>query len=84
MQESQRKAMFAKIRPTYRMGNDAYSREDIAKRKAVFGKQGTTKYLGSRCMHCGGNDATFKHYRSCGGGKVQEVRCIRCGRNAGM
>ena len=82
MKDSQRKAMYAKIKPTNKMGIDAYTKQDIAMRKALFGNQGTTKYLGSRCMHCGGNDATFKHKRA--NGTVSEVRCIRCKRNAGM
>ncbi len=71
-----------KFRPTHKLGINAYSRKDIAERKAEYGVQGTTKYLGSRCQHCGGNDATFKHKR--GNGSVSEVRCIRCKRNAGM
>ena len=86
MKDKQRRAMFAnmttKPKPSYKMGIDAYSKDDIAMRKAVFGIQGTGKYLGTRCMHCGGNDATFRHKRA--NGTVKEVRCIRCSRNAGM
>lgn len=82
MNNSSRKAMWAKIKPQQKMGIKAYTRDEINQRITTFGKQGTTKFLGSRCMHCGGTDATFKHKR--GNGTISEVRCIRCKTNAGM
>lgn len=80
MKDSNRKAMFAKkgeFRP-----DGVYSRSEINAVKKKYGVQGTTKFLGGKCQHCGGNDATFKHKRA--NGSVSEVRCIRCRTVAGM
>jgi hypothetical protein len=79
----QRKAMYAKRKGQYRPAG-TYTRDEINQIRKQFGKQGTTKFYGSGCQWCGSNDATFKHYRNVGGGKVSEVRCIRCKQNAGM
>ena len=63
-----------------------YSRKQIALIKAKYGVQGTTKKIDGgydRCIHCGKDDATFKHKRRTGGGLVTGVKCIRCKTSAG-
>lgn len=69
------------------MNHRKYSRDQIKAIKAKYGTQGTTKKIDGgyeRCIHCGRDDATFKHARNVGGGKVYGVRCIRCRTHAGF